>query len=260
MTFGKLSPAGFTLLFLLLFPVLLFARAEAETDRYLTAGAVQFAVSEEIYNSKESFRAAVEETLDRLEAEAASTVPGRPLNLAVFPEYTSAFLGLSYLSDKETSALAADPAGSRPLILQAIGKAEPEVFSIWKELSRERGYAILAGSTLILDTEGGIRNRALLFSAEGELVWTQDKVFPGAPEVSLLNLETGRIDNARSFEINGFSFVTTICRDTYHNEWEEALPEAHLWIDIKANEHPYTRACYDGALPERLPNSPIDAG
>lgn len=260
MTSGALSPAALALIFGLLAPSVILARADAETDRYLTVGAVQFAVSDEIYNSKESFRAAVEKTLDRLEAEAASTVPGRLLNLAVFPEYSSAFLGLSYLSGDEASALAADPAGSRPLIARALAMAEPELISLWSELSRERGYAILAGSTLILDTDGNIRNRALLFSAEGELVWTQDKVFLGAPEVNLLNLTSGRIDNARSFEINGFSFVTTICRDTYHDGWEEALPEADLWIDIKANELPYTRVYYDGALPERLPNSPTDAG
>ena len=260
MTSVELSPAVLALIFGLFSPSVIFARAEAETDRYLTVGAVQFAVSDEIYRSGDSFRAAVEKTLDRLEAEAASTASGRPLNLAVFPEYSSAFLGLSYLSDEEITALAADPAGSRRVIARAIATAEPEIISIWSEVSRERGYAILAGSTLILDTDGNIRNRALLFSAEGELVWTQDKVFLGAPEVSLLNLTSGRIDNARSFEINGFSFVTTICRDTYHNGWEEALPEADLWIDIKANELPFTRAYYDGALPERLSNSPTDAG
>ncbi|MCK5251053.1 MAG: hypothetical protein KAJ98_13870 [Spirochaetaceae bacterium] len=259
-TSRKLSPRGLALLFLLLTPAVLFARADADTDGYLTVGAVQFAVSREIYSSLESFRSAVVNTLDRLEAEAALTAPGRPLNLAVFPEYISAFPGLSYLSDEETSALAADPAGSRRLTARALAMAEPEVISMWKELSRERDYAILAGSTLILDTDGNMRNRALLFSAEGELIWTQDKVFPGDPEVSLLNLKTGRIDDARSFEIDGFNFVTTICRDTYHDGWEKALPEAHLWIDIKANELPYTRAYYDEALPDRLPGSPTDAG
>jgi predicted amidohydrolase len=241
-------------------PGQLFSRASAEGDGFFTFAAVQFAVSEEIYHSSDSFRNAVNTALDRLEAEAAETAAGRPLDLAIFPEYTSAFLGLSYLSETEIGNLAADPAGNYSLIQQVIRKAEPEILAVWSEISRQRDYAILAGSTLITDSDGRIRNRALLFSPGGELVWTQDKVFPGAPELSLLNLQTGRVRDAGSFEIGGFRIVTTICRDTYNPIWEQSLPDADLWIDIKANELPYTREYYSQALPARLPGSPIDFG
>ncbi len=259
MTSAALSP-GVILSVLTFFTAsILSARAAAETEKILVTGAVQFAVSREVYTSHESFRRAIETALDNLEAEAF-TVGSSPLNLAVFPEYTSAFLGLSFLSPEEITALSADPAGNRFLINWALRMAEPQIISIWSDISRERAYAILAGSTLILDTDGNIRNRALLFSAEGELIWTQDKVFPGDPEVNLLKLKSGRISDARPFEINGFKIVATICRDTYHQEWERILPEADLWIDIKANELPYTREYYNEALGARLPNSPIDTG
>lgn len=259
MTSAKLNPGAILIIFMLFTPGFLFARAAAEPEKSLTIGAVQFSVSEEVYSSIESFRSAVEESLNKLEIKAASSSESS-LNLAVFPEYTSAFLGLSFLSPQEVKSLAADTADNRSLVGWALRMAEPRVISIWSEIARERGYAILAGTTLILDNEGNIRNRALLFSPEGELIWTQDKVFPGAPEVELLNLKTGKISDARPFEINGFEIVTTICRDTYHQEWEEALPEADLWIDIKANELPFTREYYDKALPERLPDSPTNTG
>ena len=250
----------FLIILLFAAPGELFSRASAESDGFFTFGAVQFAVSEEIYSSGDSFRNAVNTALDRLEAEAAVSAGSRPLDLAVFPEYTSAFLGLSYLSKTETSTLAADPAENYGLIQRAIRKAEPDILAVWSEISRERDYAILAGSTLIIDPEGRIRNRALLFSPEGELVWTQDKVFPGALELSLLNLQTGRVSDASTFDIGGFRIVTTICRDTYNPIWEQSLPDADLWIDIKANELPYTREYYSQALPARLPGSPIDIG
>ncbi|MDT8296650.1 MAG: hypothetical protein RQ801_00005, partial [Spirochaetaceae bacterium] len=123
-----------------------------------------------------------------------------------------------------------------------------------------RGYAVLAGSTLVVGPNGGIRNRALLFDRNGTLQWTQDKSFPGVPETELLDLAAGRIEDAESFVVDGRHIVATICRDTYNDVWEEVLPPADLWIDIKANELPYTPEYYDEALAERLPDSPIDRG
>jgi hypothetical protein len=207
-----------------------------------------------------TFRTAVEESLNRLESRAASTGTGNPLNLAIFPEYTSAFSGLSFLSSDEISALEKNPAGNRILIESALRKAEAEIISMWSEIAAEHGYAILAGTTLVCDEKGNIRNRALLFSPEGELKWTQDKVFPGAPEAALLNLKTGTPEDAQPVEINGFRIVVTICRDTYNEIWETILPEADLWIDIKANELPFTRKYYNEALSSRLPGSPTDSG
>lgn len=260
MTSREPSPILLVFLLLLLAPACLFSRAAAENNGYLTIGAIQFAVSEDIYSSTDSFRSAVNEALDRLESEAASDSAGRPLDLAIFPEYSSAFLGLSFLSSDEIRSLAAEPAAQRLLIIKALSTAEPELMAIWSEISRQRGYAILAGTALIVDSEGGIRNRALLFSPDGQLIWTQDKVFPGLPETILLNLQTGKVSEAGVFEIDGFRIVTTICRDTYNQVWEQSLPDADLWIDIKANELAYTVEYYSQALPARLPGSAIDTG
>lgn len=242
----------------------IFARGASENDGVLVVGAVQFAISEAIYTGTDEFKIAVNSALDRMEEKAESEAPGRLLDLAVFPEYTSAFLVLNYIDAEERSALADDPAVIRQLnrtsIVQTIKDAEEETMSLWSEIAAERGYAILAGSTLAVGPNGGIRNRALLFDRNGLLQWTQDKCFPGGPETELLNLATGRVEDAESFMIDGRRIVTTICRDTYNDVWEEVLPAADLWIDIKANELPYTPEYYDEALAKRLPNSPIDRG
>ncbi len=261
-------PAVPAVLIAILLPAALSARAAGDADMYaappgdtLVVAAVQFAVSPDIYESPESFREAVERSLDNLEELSADN----PIDLVVFPEYSSAFLGWAFLSDQEREELAGNPAESGSLIVEAVQKAEPALEAIWGELARERELSILAGTALIAETsDNGIEtelyNRALLYSDDGELVWTQDKVFPGLPEEVILNLDTGEPADARPFEISGHSIVVTICRDTYNEIWETQLEEADLWIDIKANELPYTDDYYDEALAERLADSPIDTG
>ena len=251
------SRAALLTLLIALLPGSAAARAASENDGYLTVGAVQFAVSTEVYRSAESFEAAVRQSLSRMEAEAEDR--GVFPDLAVFPEYTSAFLGLSVLDDDDLKVLASGGTEARAIIDEALAATHQDMVGIWKTISAEKSYAILAGTHLNPDSDGRLRNRALLYSG-GDILWTQDKVFPGAPEQRLLNLASGRLEDAEAFELDGFMIVTTICRDTYSEEWETVLPEADLWIDIKANELPYTMEYYDGALTSRLPNSPIDRG
>ena len=76
----------------------------------------------------------------------------------------------------------------------------------------------------------------------------------------LLNLQPGSMNDVRLFTIDHFDIALTICRDTYHEDWEEFFPPADLWIDIKANELPYTMEYYAEALPSRLKNSKIRKG
>jgi len=239
-------------------PAGLAARGAAEDDGRLVVGAVQFAASQEVYRSLPSFHRAVDRALDRVETEARRR--GRPLDLVVFPEYTSAFLAFSRIPPEKRRAVQANPAAHRDLIRRAVESTRRDVRVFWSETARRRGYAILAGTTLVVDGDGGFRNRALLFSRRGELVHRQDKAFPGAPEAAVLDLETGDPSAVDAFRIDGRPIVLTICRDTYHAVWERVLPPADLWIDIKANELPYTRDYYDGALPSRLPSSPTDHG
>ncbi len=233
------------------------ARAASEKDGVLTVGAIQFALSAETYASVDSFRAALNKVLDKMETEAAeeNSFP----DLVVFPEYTSAFLGLSVLSNEEIKQIAENPALNRMKISEAIAATHHDMIDTWKFISNERPYVILAGSHLSIDSEGNLHNRAQAFK-NGEIIWTQEKVFAGAPEKRILNLKTGQMTDARPIKVDGFVVYTTICRDTYHDEWEEVLPVADLWIDIKANELPYTQEYYDQALKARLPDSPIDRG
>jgi predicted amidohydrolase len=210
----------------------LSARGASENDGVLAVGAVQFAVSEEIYAGTREFKDAVNASLDRMERKAEIEAPGRRIDLAVFPEYTSAFLALSYLDADKRSALAGDPAAIRQLkrttVIRALKAAEQKTMSLWSEIAADRGYAVLAGSALVVGPEGGIRNRALLFDRNGKLQWTQDKSFPGAPESELLDLAAGSVEDAEPFVVDGWDIVTTICRDTYNEVWEEVLPPADL--------------------------------
>lgn len=242
---------------LFLLPEALGARSASEDDGFLTIGAIQFAVSREVYSSTDSFRTALIRALDTVEAQAVDD--GVFPDLIVFPEYTSAFLGLSVLSDEQIAAFAADPAGNRRIVAEAISRTNQDMMDIWMEISAAKPYAILTGSHLNVDSKGNIRNRALVFDS-GQIIWSQDKVFPGLPEIRILQLTTGVVEDAIAFEVDGFSIVTTICRDTYNEIWETTLPEADLWIDIKANELVYTQEYYDEALTARLPGSPIDRG
>ena len=255
-----------TLLAVLLLPVVLPARAATDidpdsADRTLVVAAIQFAVSPEIVESPDTYRLALEASLDDLNRLTGDN----PVDLVVFPEYCSAFLGWAFLNDRERDELIRNPAGSRSLIVEAVQKAEPFLETIWGNLARKHDLAILAGTALVAEesadgSETEIYNRAHLYSADGELVWTQDKVFPGLPEESILGLETGEAADAVPFEIDDQSVVVTICRDTYNEVWESRFDNADLWIDIKANELPYTDEYYDAALAERLEDSPIDRG
>jgi predicted amidohydrolase len=236
------------------------AAGTGEGDGVLRVGAVQFAVSPERYMNHQVLKDAINDVLDRLEDEAASSGYGMPLDLAVFPEYSSAFLGLVYLSEGELKALQSAPENNRDIIVRVIREAAPDVEELWTEIASERGYSILAGTVLSAGNDGTIWNRALLYHPENGLVWSQDKSFPGFPEERILQLAAGRPEDTRPFEIDGHTVVMTICRDTYSDVWEEVFPEADLWIDIKANELTYTREYYDEALPSRLPKSRIHEG
>ena len=107
-----------TLQFLIIvLPVsILAARAVSDTDNTLVVGAVQFAVSESVYQSIDSFRDAINTSLDRVEDASGSEI----LDLVVFPEYTSTFLGLSLMNQREIQGIINDPAGHRELAVEAV--------------------------------------------------------------------------------------------------------------------------------------------
>ncbi|MDC7224931.1 MAG: hypothetical protein PQJ60_14380 [Spirochaetales bacterium] len=225
--------------FLILTGLPLFSLANTEyREDPLTIGVVQFEVSPGIYSSEESFRQAVEEQIILLEGA----------DFIVFPEYTSVYAGylfINRLSREEIGRTA-------PLVKEFLDRE-------WGALAKKYHKYILAGTYYAAEGDK-IYNRALIYGPEGNLFHYQDKVFLGAIEQNDIGLDQGKIDDAVPFTIKGKTFFLTICRDTYHEEWESIVPPVDLWIDIKANELPYTEEYYSGALPSRLPHSEADLG
>ncbi|MDC7219672.1 MAG: hypothetical protein PQJ59_07010 [Spirochaetales bacterium] len=217
----------------------LFSLANSDfTEDPLVIGAVQFEVSPLVYSSGQAFREAVENKIIALE-EA---------DFIIFPEYTSVYAGYLFINS---------------LSRDEISRTAPEVKAFldkeWGALAKKYNKYILAG-TYYAAVGDKIYNRALIYGPEGALFHHQDKVFLGDIEINAIGLDRGDIENAEPFTIKGKTFFLTICRDTYHDDWESIVPPVDLWIDIKANELPYTEEYYAGALPSRLPDSEADLG
>ena len=247
----------------LFFPLTLFGQGlPGEGDEILCVGAVQYSLSPEIYLSSEKFINTINQILDNLEEQALTKESPYPLDLVVFPEYTSALFGLGHLSVQAREELFSlnQPLFQNDDVIRAINLGSIQTQKIWERIALEREYPILAGSTLTIDSAGRIRNQALLFHPQKGLIWTQDKSFPGAPETRILNLAVASPEQATPFTIDDKRIVLTICRDTYNTIWESIFPPAFLWIDIKANELPKDLAKYPEALSARLSHSPIPYG
>lgn len=211
--------------------------------------AIQLRVNDALYLTPGAFGVEVEALLQQ----------AGDADLYVFPEYTSAFFALKHLPPEAAALVRRGSVPPLQAIQAAVSEAEPDVHRFWSEVARRRQAYILAGTGLVA-RGGELYNRGLLYGPRGELRWWQDKVFLGAPEKRVLDLASGSLEDVRTFSLENIEFAVTICRDTYHSVWQEILPDADLWIDIKANELPYSWEYYAGALPARLPNSPIDRG
>ncbi|MBN2626892.1 MAG: hypothetical protein JXA95_09525 [Spirochaetales bacterium] len=236
MPFPKLFLLWWGLLFA---AVPLFSMAEADYSADpLVIGAVQFEVSPAVYETGESFRNAVEEKVIALEAA----------DFIIFPEYTSVYAGYLFVNSL-----------NREEIKRTAPRVKEFLDQEWGRLARKYHKYILAGTYYAVE-EGKIYNRALIYGPEGALFHYQDKVFLGDIEKEVIGLDQGDLDNAVPFTIEGKTFFLTICRDTYNEEWESIVPPVDLWIDIKANELPYTDEYYAQALPSRLPRSKADLG
>jgi hypothetical protein len=218
-------------------PLLAMANADYKSDP-LVIGAVQFEVSPQIYSSGETFRKAIEDKIISLE-EA---------DFIIFPEYTSVYAGYLFINSLNREEITR----TGPQVKEFLDKE-------WGALAQKYNKYILAGTYYAVENDK-IYNRALIYGPEGALFHYQDKVFLGDIEIDSIGLDRGKISDAEPFVIKGKTFFLTICRDTYHDEWDSVVPPVDLWIDIKANELPYTDEYYSGALPSRLPESEADLG
>jgi predicted amidohydrolase len=230
--------------------------------------AVQFEVSEALYTEHGAFAARAEAVV----AEAAAA----GADLVVFPEYINVFLLFEAhaslisrardLSDA-LAALASDEAAPvaalQHLMLRRSPAVERRMRAMWAGLAREHDVAVIAGSGFVRTDGGELRNRALVFDDDGRLVHLQDKVYLTPVEDELLGLEPGDMDAVSTFEVEGLEVGLTICRDSYFDAFEERLAGADLWVQLRANGEAYgpeVRRRFEGALAERVAETPVPAG
>ena len=241
-----------------LLPLAVFAAGGRE-DRLVVA-AIQFRVDASMLGSAASYERAIRTAV-------AEATRGRPVDLIVFPEYTAAFFALAGIGDRLARAAtaegllaslrASDPAVRAPADFFAL-QADQTVGWIRESfgaIARERRAWVVAGTYFAPDGKGGLRNRAVVFSPDGDIAYAQDKVFPTEVEEHLLRMSGGSLEDAAGFRIRDREVRLTVCKDTFEPAWEERYRGAELWIDIKANGAAFTaeeRASFGRALPARL--------
>jgi predicted amidohydrolase len=216
--------------------------------------------------------------MDEIELYVRSAA-GNGADLIVFPEYSCAFLALQPWKEiVEGSADMTEALGRirsaahgidslRDVFLQRAGAVDSALRASFGDLALRYGVAIVAGTAFAAETSPDgvreLRNRAYVFGRNGALLCTQDKVFLTEFERDLLGMSPGALEAARPFRIGGATVALTICRDTFHAEWERIFRGADIWIDIKANGVPFTqeqKESFGRALSSRLPGAEVRYG
>lgn len=253
-------------LFILLVPFVYSFAAEVD-DGVFTASGVQFEINTANYASEEAFFGAVEQEIAvLLDAEY------RP-DLIIFPEYIGVFYQLidfneivrGYQSFHEAlvAVLLENPQFENMADLFLVPEAWTHYLEGWSRLAEKYSVNLIAGSCFISDNSKDLYNRTFVFGSDGELDYSQNKVFLTEFETDIIGLSAGSLDDAGFFEIAGQDLALTICRDAYSPEWEQKHAGAFLWIDIKANGESYNddqRRSFMRALPLRLVRSDVNFG
>ena len=266
------------------------AAVSASDPDELTVAAVQFEVTEARFRSL----AALSAELDALVRRANRRYEA---DVVVFPEYLNVFLLASRYPDAVAdaddlyAALASiaggDDSASTAVAPRAVLAARAEWIAahaqaIWSEIARRHEVVLVAG-TLFARADGGsaapadaaargdhgsaagtgLRNRLLVYGPDGDLAYTQDKVYLTPVEADILGIEPGRLADAAPVVVDGVEIGFTICRDTFFDSWERRLGGVDLWIDLRANGEPYSDEVYRrflGTLPERVATTDASAG
>jgi len=262
LAFGPVLPAQET--------ALEFTPVPADRSQALRIAAVQLEIKRSDLRSFSAFRS-------NIEALVMRSMAFKP-DLIVFPEYTSVFLALipyypviraSNSAVEGISRIAAqDPLvkGFRDLFLFNSGLVERAMEEIFAALAGQYEVTILAGTYFAWSEKGRevrLVNRTVVFNQEGNIAYTQDKVYLTPFEEQLLGISPGLIQEAAPVELNGYRIGITICRDTFFRPWVEVHSGSDLWIDIKANGTAFTgeeQERFLRAVPARIAESDIPYG
>lgn len=227
----------------------------------LTVCIVQMQISPVLYADRAGF-------FGHVDAVVADACVEGDVDLVVFPEYVSAFLAVEPYADLIGGNTGFAAAAER------IARADPGIESIpdvfrstsvrvrkmmdagWGAVARAYDTVVVAGTYFAaVPTTGELRNRAIVYGNDGDVLYEQDKVYLTEFERDVLRLTPGSIRHARPFDVAGCEVGMTICRDTFFDVWEDPFAGVDLWIDIKANGTSYTieeAARFVTAAPERV--------
>lgn len=246
--------------------LLLAAAAGAETRFAL----VQYEVDRDVYRDADSFQTEIGGLLEAAVRGGAECV--------IFPEYTNVFLSILPLADELDSIDSMDD--GLALIQQLYGeetglreyfiRQSPEVRrimdSVWGTAAADYGIWIVAGTAFTADDDGprsGLFNRLFVYGPQGDVIYTQDKVYLTPFEKDVVGLDPGRLEDAGLLAIGDALCGFSICRDTFFEAWEARLGGADLWVDVKANGAEFTaetEKLFATALPERIRNTGVRRG
>ena len=272
----------FALICILSIGAALYADAPATTPNVPFA-LIQLEISRSLVSSGATFETKLEELIEHTVDRSIRS--GQRVELIVFPEYTSVFLSLAHvagfavaeaehISDLYALLDATDPptgsSGDKPIapalnLAYAVAqRGNEKVDRFWAEIASRYEIDVIAGTYFAIDSVSGrLRNRTIVYSRDGTLLYSQDKVFLTPFELDIIGLSPGFVGNARTFTVQGHKVAVTICRDSFFDVWERGFSQATLWFDIKANGAEYTdeeARLFQTALPERIGSSGVPLG
>lgn len=151
-------------------------------------------------------------------ARAMEVLAGQGADLAVFPEYC---LCLDTLERQ-----------------RAAGRGVEEWQEMLGDLSRRRGLAAVFGGVPVRDGDGGVRNSALAFAADGALLARYDKarLFTWAASGGSLSVDERQIFTPGEappavFTLLGWRVALTLCYDLrFPRHWQAAQPAPDLYL------------------------------
>ena len=242
------------------------AVCEDAGNSFILAG-IQLNISEATYRNEQAFSSA-------MDAEIERAVEAYKPDVVVFPEYTSVFLALTPFARQIGMSNTLEDAfleihrtnqsyrSIQELFFDQAPRVKAAMDRIWGSLAQKYSVHIVAGTWFARHGDQ-LRNRMALYGPDGDLMYSQDKVFLTEFETEVVHLSPGTVRSARPVLIGESLVGTTICRDTFFDEWDEPFSVADVWIDIKANGTAYTpeeEIQFQDALPARMEASGVPIG